>query len=373
MRVTFVCLGALLLFALSAVAGLPGLVNYQGKLVDAAELPVNGSVTMVFSIYDDSTAVTAIWTETHPSIVVSNGLFSVLLGSVTPFTDTVFAGADRFLGVRVEGDPEMRPRTRLVSVPYAQRVNSIQGASGGSLSGQFTVTPDEGEGEGQMYHVGAPMAEIGAGVTMAPPGARSGSVHLLDGAGATSIDLDGQDTTLGVGVATPQANLHVEGDIYVAGGNGDLTHDGNLNLSDITAMSAYVLVRGTFLTPSDLAEGDIDGDGRITLDDIAILTDIVYFSKNKQEAIRRVHGIYGAVIHSNNEDMFFSRGSVGIGTPNPVERLQVVWDTGVDAELGRGVTDVNISYLALRNTNGVKCYIYPDAAGTGLVVTTTKP
>ncbi len=42
-------------------------------------------------------------------------------------------------------------------------------------------------------------------------------------------------------------------------------------------------------------------------------------------------------------------------------------------EFGRGVTDTEITYIALRNSNGTKCYLYPNAAGTGITVTTVKP
>lgn len=42
-------------------------------------------------------------------------------------------------------------------------------------------------------------------------------------------------------------------------------------------------------------------------------------------------------------------------------------------EIGRGESDPRITYLALFNTNGTITYLYPDAAGTALVVTPTKP
>ncbi len=40
---------------------------------------------------------------------------------------------------------------------------------------------------------------------------------------------------------------------------------------------------------------------------------------------------------------------------------------------GRGVNDLNITYLKLYNTNGTACYIYPNAAGTGIIVSPTQP
>jgi hypothetical protein len=42
-------------------------------------------------------------------------------------------------------------------------------------------------------------------------------------------------------------------------------------------------------------------------------------------------------------------------------------------EFGRGATDTDITYIALRNASGTKCYVYPNAAGNAITVSTTKP
>jgi hypothetical protein len=42
-------------------------------------------------------------------------------------------------------------------------------------------------------------------------------------------------------------------------------------------------------------------------------------------------------------------------------------------DFGTGATDKDITYVALRNASGTKVYLYPDAAGTALTVSTTKP
>lgn len=43
------------------------------------------------------------------------------------------------------------------------------------------------------------------------------------------------------------------------------------------------------------------------------------------------------------------------------------------AEVGRGTTDTDITYIALRNSAGTKCYIYANTAGNDITVSTTKP
>jgi len=48
-------------------------------------------------------------------------------------------------------------------------------------------------------------------------------------------------------------------------------------------------------------------------------------------------------------------------------------DKGHVATVGRGESDVGITYLSLRNTNGTEIFVYPNAAGNGVIVTSTKP
>ena len=54
-------------------------------------------------------------------------------------------------------------------------------------------------------------------------------------------------------------------------------------------------------------------------------------------------------------------------------QIAAEFETNVDIELGRGVTDTDITYIAIRNANGDMCYIYPSDTGKGIKVSTTKP
>lgn len=53
--------------------------------------------------------------------------------------------------------------------------------------------------------------------------------------------------------------------------------------------------------------------------------------------------------------------------------VKVTFASGVDAILGRGTTDTDITFIALRNANGVLAYIYPNSTPDGVTVSTTKP
>jgi len=115
-----------LLFSISSGA-VPQTINYQGYLTDSGGTPVDGTVQMTFRIYDVATGGIALWTETQSSVTVSDGIYSVVLGSVTPISlsfDTQY-----FLGIEVETDGEMIPRQALTSVGYAFSSNMADTAA----------------------------------------------------------------------------------------------------------------------------------------------------------------------------------------------------------------------------------------------------
>jgi hypothetical protein len=125
--------------AATVAAEVPSVISYQGRLTTPAGTPVpDASYTVVFTIYDAAAGGTSKWTETQ-SVTTSDGLFSVLLGSVAPISDTVFSGTTRYLGIAVGTDPELTPRVALVAVPYAHRVNTVDGATGGTISGSTAI------------------------------------------------------------------------------------------------------------------------------------------------------------------------------------------------------------------------------------------
>jgi hypothetical protein len=125
------CVLAVLTFLLGEIAqaqSVPQLINYQGRLNDSAGLPVNNlSVPMVFGVWDAATvgAGSQLWTEAQ-SVQVSNGLYSVRLGAVTPVPAAVFAAPARYLQVSVFGET-LSPRAQLTSVPFAVAADLLDG------------------------------------------------------------------------------------------------------------------------------------------------------------------------------------------------------------------------------------------------------
>jgi len=139
LRILFGCLTCLLLYALS-FAAVPTLVNFQGRLTDSLGNPQNGTFSIAFKIYDSPAGGNIVWQETQPSVTTTNGIFNVLLGSVTPVPDSIFKDTSRWLTIAVGTDPEVNPRARLSSSPYAFRVNSLDGALGGSIAGDLQTS-----------------------------------------------------------------------------------------------------------------------------------------------------------------------------------------------------------------------------------------
>jgi hypothetical protein len=118
-RITMFLVVGLLIGTL-AYADVPRLINFQGRLTDAAGKYVSdGSYSVTFSIYSVPSGGSALWTETQ-SVTVTKGLFNVILGSVTPIPNSIFDSyVDTYLGILVEADAEMTPRQRLSSLGYA--------------------------------------------------------------------------------------------------------------------------------------------------------------------------------------------------------------------------------------------------------------
>ena len=123
-RKSFVFLVAgTVIFLLCSVSSavVPDMINYQGKLTTAQGGCLNDTVSMTFTIYSDDQGTVVDWTEDQNTVIVKEGIFNVLLGSVDTIPAAVFDGSVKYLGVKVESDDEMRPLKPMVSVPYAYR------------------------------------------------------------------------------------------------------------------------------------------------------------------------------------------------------------------------------------------------------------
>ncbi len=219
----------------AARAQVPTVLGYQAALTDPGGSPVaDGNHTVVFRLYDVSQGGSPLWSETQ-LVAVSNGVFSTVLGTQTPLT----LPFDRpyWLGVSLDGGPEMAPRRRLTAAAYSLTartvepggaVRSINGLAddvnlvGGpnvsvTQSGHSIVITTSASGGGtggggntldMAYDQGGP----GAGARIV---ADSGPVVI---AGAGGLSVEGR-VSVGPTTNVPQVPLEVySGDVYAVYG-----------------------------------------------------------------------------------------------------------------------------------------------------------
>ena len=108
-------------------------VAYQGRLADSSGNPLTGTYNMEFRLYSQVSGGTALWDEMWTganSVRVSDGLFNVMLGSLTPIPQNVVTGNNSlWLGITVGTDSEMQPRVQLGSVPFAVQALTVPDGS----------------------------------------------------------------------------------------------------------------------------------------------------------------------------------------------------------------------------------------------------
>ena len=92
----------------------PGAIGVQGRLTNAAGVPLNGTYSFTLSLYETVDAVDSLCYD-NVDITVTDGLFS---GYMDYCWDNL-TGQKVWLGIKVEGDPELTPRQVIYPVPYA--------------------------------------------------------------------------------------------------------------------------------------------------------------------------------------------------------------------------------------------------------------
>ena len=216
-----------------------GVISYQGYVTDDTGEPLNGEVSLGFSLYDVDTGGSYLWSENYsstepPRVPVSNGVFNVLLGSKTPIPASVLSKTGLFLEVAVNGE-RMEPREPVGMVPIALHAVRASGlsAADGTPGDAVTVDEDGNVTVGQALLVGQGEPEGYQGVTadyndlivngqLAAGGAHVSAIHNLGvgygppgaSAGEGSLNVKGK---VGIGTESPQTALDVVGDVNVEG------------------------------------------------------------------------------------------------------------------------------------------------------------
>lgn len=143
----------------------PNTMNFQGRLRDdTGNIMADGQYNMQFRIYTVSSGGTAVWTESRTGanrVQLTNGLFSIQLGEVTPLPASLFDNTNLYFEITMatpatattSGAPTwespMTPRNKLATSAYAFNAAMLNGktdadfaaASGSASYIQNTTDP----------------------------------------------------------------------------------------------------------------------------------------------------------------------------------------------------------------------------------------
>ncbi len=144
----FALVGALL-GATPAAAQVPSRVPFQGLLLDAGGAPINDAVDLDFELFDALTNGNSLWSESHPGVIVVDGVYSVDLGSSVPLGSAVLAGGAAFLEITVSGET-LVPRQQLLAVPYSLVSENVGSVSSLILEQIIQDFPFDGQEPGNL-------------------------------------------------------------------------------------------------------------------------------------------------------------------------------------------------------------------------------
>lgn len=220
-----------------AIAEVPPLMNFQCRMTDSLDIPLpDGQYSIEYRIFDNSTHGQLIWSELQSDIQVRAGLANSMLGKVSPIDDQVFAAENRWLTMSVNGGLETSPRVRLVTTGYSFRTASVDGAKGGQLEGDLSLTGSLTLGAGNQIRIWSGGGESGlwwddntnAGFHLVQnPAVSDGDALLLYGSGSGK-EFFIQDLNVNVQGWISAEQLTTFGPLTIQGGNRlrFWTHDG---------------------------------------------------------------------------------------------------------------------------------------------------
>lgn len=349
-----------------AAAGINQTINFQGKLVTNSGLNVaDGNYDITFYLYAASSGGSALWTEVWNTgtaqVPVQDGVFRVALGTHSVLTSFNFNDDSLYLAVKVGADPEMTPRIRFTSVPYAFVAKTVvddaldfdQFKDTMALDANTTVNQSSytwtqnftgNTTTGYTYNANSLTTGKGLFVSSSATGltgnlaeftlsgsnaGNTGNVVRIAQTGTSSAGVPLMVTNLGTGLSFRVNDETGDADttpfVIDAGGNvgigttapgyllqlGSGSYASNIELNIMTDAGVAGRTRKIFLGRSGRAGGELrfDEDTRATQGFIFNTTNAAYPMSFK--------------INDTSAMFISTAGNVGIGTTSPTTRLNV--------------------------------------------------
>ncbi len=363
-------------------------IDYQAKVTDPTGVAVaNGNYSVVFRLYTVATGGTHIWTETN-TVTITNGLFSIMLGSSTSLTNINF-NQTLYLGVNFNADGEMSPRKILGTVPAAFESDKIDGLSSEQFlrsdatnstttASNYVILNQSGaghildlQGSSNTLFSFLSSGNLGIGTTtpwarLSVAGASNGTMPLFTVSSSTAsatttvfhIDSNG---FVGIGTAAPETLLEVSSNSTASILSTVYSTSNNPLLSGKRA-------RGTSAVPTSVQAGD-------TLFSIAGRG---YSGSSFSSSVARIRFLASENFSATNQGTYMLFETTANGATLPTERMridnagninidssQLYWDA-TNNRLGIGTTTPEAPYEQVTVSAGGANYItsYVDSANS---------
>jgi hypothetical protein len=399
------CIVMVLVFCLhlpASVRAVPATLHFQGQVLNADGDPVAGPVDIEVGIWDRAAGGMLLFLEEHASTDLTNGIFSLLLGSNEPSVGSLdaglFSGDDRWLELTIDGET-LAPRQPFGSVPYAlqaeeaeraleaERVEGIDASEIVSTSGATFTGPIDlvgGNGSANVRIGSTPGRPDHGSVSVADAAGNDLALLFVDesGFGKLAVRDSGGHELAGVGAQPVETEQRVtfvpqSGYVYVSGANGsanarmEMTPE-NPDYGRITVHDERSRIRGDVFvdeTGSGLIElRDAEGTVRVRL----IGSDGLILAMGPTgglNASMSPGGSGGGRVSVFGADPFFSTATMSVDMAGAGEVVTKGPDGGETVRLSRSTGDANRGQVAVRDANSRKSKVIAevDDQGKGVI------
>ena len=122
----------ILLCSVSSASAAPFDMAYQGRLLDSSGVPIEGDHLLVLTLHGAASSHTG---ETFGNVPFRGGYFSVTLSDV----DSEWLTAPLSVGISVDGQTELTPRSPLTTAPHRPTKSICPGLARNAETGALTI------------------------------------------------------------------------------------------------------------------------------------------------------------------------------------------------------------------------------------------